>query len=56
MEVLKIKVLIRGMDLLPNNKNYDLDKSRQTPQLERASQNFVIFRCFVAKCCKMRII
>jgi hypothetical protein len=27
------------MDLLPNEQNFDQDKSRQKSQLERASQN-----------------
>ena len=47
------------MDLFPNEQNFDLDKCRQTfhhSLKEHHNTKLVIFRSFVAKCCKMRVI
>jgi hypothetical protein len=47
----------RLMGLFPNEQNFDLDKSRQTFHHSlKGESKLVIFRSFVAKCCKMRII
>jgi hypothetical protein len=42
------------MDLFPNEQNVDLDKNFITAW--KSITKLVIFRSFVAKCCKMRII
>ena len=47
----------RKLDLFPNKQNFDLDKSRQTFHHSlKEHTKLVIFRSFVAKCCKMLII
>ena len=46
------------MDLLANEQNFDLEKSRQKfhHSLKEYHKISIIFRSFVAKCCKTRII
>jgi hypothetical protein len=48
--------LCSSVDLFPNEQNFDLDKSRQKFHHSLKEHHKIIFRSFVAKCCKMRII